>query len=186
MELMINDLVSSIKKDGIDAANAKSEEIIASANEKASEIISKAQKEAEQIKAKAENEISILQENAQLNIEHAERDAMLSFKKAVQAEYVNILSANIKKELNGKTVAELIKAALNGENPADYEAQVSEVTEALKSELAKEIKDGLEIRPTPSVHVGFRLADKDGSGYFDCSDDEIIKMLEPYFPELNI
>jgi V/A-type H+-transporting ATPase subunit E len=42
------------------------------------------------------------------------------------------------------------------------------VTDALKAKLAKEIKEGLEIKPTKNVQAGFRLAAKDGSGYFDC------------------
>ena len=33
--------------------------------------------------------------------------------------------------------------------------------------------------------AGFRLAAKDGSGYFDCSDDEILQMLMPYFRNLD-
>ena len=54
-----------------------------------------------------------------------------------------------------------------------------------KAELAEEIKNGLEIRPTKGVRAGFRLAAKDGSGYFDCSDDEIMQMLMPYFRDLD-
>ena len=52
-------------------------------------------------------------------------------------------------------------------------------------ELAEEIKNGLEIKPTKGVQAGFRLAAKDGSGYFDCSDDEIMQMLMPYFRNLD-
>ena len=68
---------------------------------------------------------------------------------------------------------------------SDYAAEVSEVSDALKSALAKEIKDGLEIRPAKDVQQGFRLAAKDGSGYFDCSDDGIMEMLMPYFRDLD-
>ena len=55
----------------------------------------------------------------------------------------------------------------------------------LKKELADEIKNGLEIRPTKEVQTGFRLAAKDGSGYFDCSDEGIMEMLMPYFRDLD-
>ena len=74
---------------------------------------------------------------------------------------------------------------MTGENVADYAAEVSEVSEALKKELAEEIKNGLEIRPTKGVQQSFHLAAKDGSGYFDCSDDGIMEMLMPYFRELD-
>ena len=41
------------------------------------------------------------------------------------------------------------------------------------------------VRPAKGVRAGFRLAAKDGSGYFDCSDDEIMQMLMPYFRNLD-
>ena len=94
--------------------------------------------------------------------------------------------ADISKTVRGETLAKLISAALAGENPADYSAEVGEVSDGLKAELADKIKDGLEIRLSPSARTGFRLSAKDGSGYFDCSDEEIAKMLMPYFPELSI
>ena len=67
-----------------------------------------------------------------------------------------------------------------------YAAEVAEVSAGLKGELAQEIQKGLEIRISSGVRTGFRLAAKDGSGYFDCSDEEITAMLRPYFSELSI
>ena len=87
--------------------------------------------------------------------------------------------------VTGEALGKLIRAAVAGENVADYAAEVSEVSDVLKKELAEEIKKGLEIRPTKDVQQGFRLAAKDGSGYFDCSDDGIMEMLMPYFRDLD-
>ena len=53
------------------------------------------------------------------------------------------------------------------------------------SVLLEESIDGLEIKPVKGVSAGFRLASKDGSGYFDCSDDEIMQMLKPYFRSMD-
>ena len=36
------------------------------------------------------------------------------------------------------------------------------------------------------VGAGFRLAAKDGSGYFDCSDEEIAEMLMPFFRDTRL
>ena len=80
--------------------------------------------------------------------------------------------------------SKLIRAAVSGENVADYTAEVSEVSDALKKELAEEIKNGLEIKPTKGVQ-GFKLAAKDGSGFFDCTDDAIMEMLMPHFRNLE-
>ena len=185
MELQIQDLVSSIRKEGVEAANAEAEAILAEAKKKADSIVSTAKNEAQQYKDTAEKEINILKESAEVSAEQAKRDAVLAFKTEIQGEFEKILKTKIGKELSGDGLGKLIRAAVAGENVADCVAEVAEVSDALKSELAKEIKDGLEIKPTKGVQIGFRLASKDGSGYFDCSDDGIMEMLMPYFRDLD-
>ena len=147
MELQIQDLVSSIRKEGIEAANAEAESIIAEAKKKADSIVAGAKAEAQQYKDAAEKEIAILRESASVSAEQAKRDAVLAFKTELQGEFEKILAADISKELTGEGLGKLIRAAVAGENVADYAAEVAEVSDALKSALAKEIKDGLEFRP---------------------------------------
>ena len=166
MELQIQDLVTSIRKEGVDAANAEADSIIAEARKKADAIISEAKAEAGATKAK--------------------RDAMLSFKTEVQKKYEELLKKDIKKELSDEALGKLIRAAVAGEDVSKYAAEVAEVSEGLKAELADEVKKGLEIRPTRGVNAGFRLASKDGSGYFDCTDEAIAEMMMPYFRNLEI
>ncbi len=185
MELQIQDLVSSIRKDGIDAANAEAEAIISEAKKKAEMIIADAKAEAKNIQETSEKEISILKESAALSAEQAKRDAMLAFKNEVQAEFEKILSAKIKNNLSDAALGKLIQAVVADEDVQNYSVEVAEVSDSLKAELAEEIKNGLEIKPTKSVRAGFRLAAKDGSGYFDCSDEEIMQMLMPYFRNLD-
>ncbi|MCR5467730.1 MAG: hypothetical protein K6F37_02110 [Lachnospiraceae bacterium] len=185
MELQIQDLVTSIRKEGIDAANSEAESIIAEAKKKAEAIVGDARAEAKSAKEAAEKEINILKESAQVGAEQAKRDAMLAFKTEVQAEFEKLLASNVKKSLSDDALGKLIRSAVNGEDVSKYAAEVSEVSDTLKAELADEINKGLEIRPTKSVQAGFRLAAKDGSGYFDCSDEEIMQMLMPYFRDLD-
>ncbi len=185
MELQIQDLVSSIRKDGIDAANAEAASIISEAKEKADAIIADAKSEAKSIQEASEKEISILKESAAISAEQAKRDAMLAFKTEVKAEFEKILSAKVKDNLSDAALGKLIKAVITDEGVDSYSVEVAEVSDALKAELAEEIKNGLEIRPSRGVHAGFRLSAKDGSGYFDCSDDEIMQMLMPYFRNLD-
>ena len=185
MELQIQDLVSSIRKDGIDAANAEAEAIISEAKKKAEMIIADAKAEAKNIQETSEKEINILKESAALSAEQAKRDAMLAFKNEVQAEFEKILSAKIKNNLSDAALGKLIQAVVADEDVQNYSVEVAEVSDSLKAELAEEIKNGLEIKPTRSVRAGFRLTARDGSGYFDCSDEEIMQMLMPYFRNLD-
>ena len=185
MELQIQDLVSSIRKDGIDAANAEAEAIISEAKKKAEMIIADAKAEAKNIQETSEKEINILKESAALSAEQAKRDAMLAFKNEVQAEFEKILSAKIKNNLSDAALGKLIQAVVADEDVQNYSVEVAEVSDSIKAELAEEIKNGLEIKPTKSVRAGSRLAAKDGSGYFDCSDEELMQMLMPYFRNLD-
>lgn len=185
MELQIQDLVSSIKKEGIDAANLEAEKILAEAREKANSLLASAKADAQAEKESAEKEISLMKASAQVSAEQAKRDAMLSFKEEVQSVFEKILSSQIRGALSDELLSKLILAALQGESLNDYSVEVAEVSDGLKGLLADEIRNGLEIRPSRNVSAGFRLSAKDGSGYFDCSDDEIMKMLAPYFRTLN-
>lgn len=185
MEMQIQDLVSAIKKEGVDAAHSEAERIIKEAENKAETIISKARSEAETILKKAETEITTIKESAKTSIEHAKRDAMLFFKKSISSEFEKILQTDITKTVKEETLAKLIIAALNDEDASKYAVEISVTSDALKSELAKKINSGLEIRPNPNVRTGFKLIQKDGSGYFDCSDEELEKILLPFFPEIT-
>ena len=186
MELQIQDLVSSIKKDGIETAKKEAAEIIAKAKEEAASIIAEAKAETSKMKESSEKEIAVFKESAELSATQAKRDAMLSFKKEVQAEFEKILTSNVKNALSEDTMAKLISAAVKDEDVSKLTVELAEVSDGIKAQLAEEIKKGLEIKPSKELQAGFRLAAKDGSGYFDCSDEEISKMLMPFFRELHL
>ena len=186
MELQIKDLVESIKKEGVDTAKAQADAIIAEAQKKAADIVAKAESQAKLAKETSEREIAALKDNALVSAEQAKRDAVLSFKAEIQSEYEKILSAKVDDSLSDKALAALIKAVLTDEDVSGYAAEVHSVSDGLKALLADEIKKGLEIRPVKNVKAGFRLASKDGSGYFDCSDEAITQMLMPYFKDLSL
>ena len=124
--------------------------------------------------------------SAQLSAEQAKRDAGLAFRQEIGAELTKLLAQDTHKALDDKALAALITAALQGEDASAYAAEVASVTDALKSELAGELKAGLELRLSKKVRTGFRLCAKDGSGYIDCSDEELAEQLAPFFRELRI
>ena len=99
MELQIQNLVSSIRKEGIEAANKEAEAIIAEAKKKADSIVADAKAEAQQHKDASEKEINILRDSAIVNAEQAKRDAVLAFKTEIQGEFEKILAADVRKEL---------------------------------------------------------------------------------------
>lgn len=186
MELQIQDLVESIKKEGIDVAEKQAKEIIAQAEKKAASIVSKANADAAKIKADALKEIEIFRENAKVTAQQAKRDAVLAFEEEVKAHFDRILACEVKKSMTSKTLGTLISAVLKDADVSEYKVEVAELTDSLIEKLAKEIKAGLEIRPVKDISAGFRIASKDGSGYFDCTDEEVAKMLSHFMGNLNI
>ena len=130
--------------------------------------------------------LSALLSGSHNSAEQAKRDAVLAFRQEIGAELTKLLAQDTHKALDDKALAALITAALQGEDASAYAAEVASVTDALKSELAGELKAGLELRLSKKVHTGFRLCAKDGSGYIDCSDEELAEQLAPFFRELRI
>ena len=186
MELQIQDLVSSIKKDGIDSANQEAAAILADARKQADAIVAEAKAEADKLCGDARAEIEVFKSSAQLDAQQAKRDAVLAFRQEIQKEYEKLLAADVGKALDQQALVKLIQAAVQGEDVAAYTVEVGQVTDGLRQELAQELKAGLEIRPSKKVGAGFRLAAKDGSGYFDCSEQEIAEMLMPFFRDTRL
>ena len=186
MELQIQDLVSSIKKDGIDSANQEAAAILADARKQADAIVADAKAEADKLRGDGRAEIEVFKSSAQLDAQQAKRDAVLAFRQEIQREYEKLLSADVGKALDQQALVKLIQAAVQGEDVAAYTVEVGQVTDGLRQELAQELKAGLEIRPSKKVGAGFRLAAKDGSGYFDCSEQEIAEMLMPFFRDTRL
>ena len=180
MEIQIQDLVQSIKRDGIEEARKEADAIVAAAKAKADEIIAASKAEAEKNIENANREI----ESSKALIKQAERDAVLSVKKELALVIERILAEKVAKELKEESLAKLVVAAIKGDDPAKYSVEIGSAKAALKSALAKEIEKGLEIHPVKGA--GMKLCCKDGSGFYDFSDEEIAALLRPFLGEMKI
>ncbi len=180
MEIQIQDLVQSIKRDGIEEARRESDAIIAEAKARAEEIVAASKVQADKNIDNANRQI----ESAKALIRQAERDAVLSVRKELGLLMERILADKIANDLSEESLAKLVVAALNGEDPAKYKVEVDSAKAALKSALAKQIEKGLEIHPVKGASL--KLCCKDGSGFFDFSDEEIASLLRPFLGEMKI
>lgn len=179
MEIQIQDLVQSIKHDGIEEAKKEAAAVVDAAKVQAQEIIEDARKEASRMIDDANREI----ESAKALVKQAQRDAVLSVKKELEALLDGILSSEVSKTMTGEQLSKVIVAAINGEDPSKYVLEVKDVNDSLKSGLAKELEKGLEIKPVKNASV--RLCLKDGSGFYDFSDEEIANLLKPFLGGLK-
>ena len=187
MEQQIQDLIASIRKEGIDSARAEADRIIQEAKDKADAIVKEAEKERDKMVADAEKSIALEKSSSEAAIRQAARDVSLSLKKSIEDEYSKILSAALSKEMHGSNLIGLVKAVLSSDVSGKAVELPAEDVNALASELSKtfasEIASGLEFRPSQSLQSGFRITEKDGSGYIDVSAEKCQELLFPYLSD---
>ncbi len=188
MEQQIQDLINSIKKDGIENATNESKRIIEEAQKKADEIINAAKAERDKLISDAEKEIAREKANYTESLKMAARDLSLSFKKDTEAKFQAILDEKVKGSFDESLLKELIAAVVKAEFDSDVTIVLpSDRKEALSSslakELGKELERGVAITFSNSFNGGFKVMDKDGKAYIDLSDDEVTKLLYPYISE---
>lgn len=181
MEMQIQDLVQSIKRDGIEEAKKEAAAIVAAAKTRAAEIIADSKLQAQKNIENADKEI----ESSKALIKQAERDAVLSIKKELELLIDRIMADKVSSVLTEESLSKLVLAAIGGEDPAKYSVEINEAKASVKDCLAKEISKGLEIRPVKGMS-GMKLSCRDGSGFYDFSDEEITALLKPFIGEIKI
>lgn len=186
MAQQIQDLVASIRKDGVEVAQKEAAQIIADAKAQAKEIVSKAQKDANRMVEDAQKEIDTRDQSARSSLQQASRDVQLSLKKSIQEALDHLLVEKIEKTYAGKDLAQLIINVVQALGDSkEKEIQLSEkdfkvLAQSLKSDLSEQIKQGLEIKAVNSVSTGFRISEKDGSAFYDFSAEETAQLLKPF------
>ncbi|MDD3996784.1 MAG: V-type ATP synthase subunit E [Sphaerochaetaceae bacterium] len=187
MELHIQDLVDSIKRDGVQEAQRQAAQIISEATMKAEQIVRDGEREAAKIVEQGRKEASLLRHSGEAAVQQAGRDVLLSLESAIKKQFDRLLSKQIQSALSQDALVSLIIQIVKSNivkpdmssvelKKADFDA----LSESLKKQLVQEMKDGLVIRPVEDVSFGFRLSEKDGSGYFDFSADELVAMMKPF------
>ncbi len=184
MEVELNDLIKSIKKDGVEAANSEKASIVNSAKAEADKIVADARAEADKIVEDAKVEADKIVRSGEAALNQAGRDLIIMVKKSIERVFENILSARVSDAFDGealkKSIPEIVRAL--GEDSADVDVLLpndvfSEIEGFLKSELANEISNGLEIKPFDDINVGFRVSMKDGSAFYDFTEKEVSNFL---------
>ncbi len=186
MEQQIQDLVSSIKKEGIDEANRQSADIIAKANAEAEKIIADAKKESARLIEEAKNECALRDESGRATLQQAARDVALSLKKSIEAQISKLLSSNVSaamdKELIAKLIKEVVASSLNDVTIEISAKDADALVASLKAQLASDLKGGLVLK-TGASGSGLVIRSNDGSGYVDLSAEEIAGLMKPYLSD---
>ena len=187
MDVQLKELIEKIKTDGVKNAEEKSAEIIRKAEIKSAEIIDNANKEAQVIKEAGKAEAERSKQSGKEALKQAGRDLLLDVRSQMSDLYSGLLKSGTAESLSGKALTEGIasiiknwKGDLEDLSVLVSENQLSEIEKELKSKMAKELKDGLEIKPFKGASSGFRVSEKDGKAFFDFTDEVLADYLSRY------
>ena len=189
MEVQLQELIDKIKKDGVQSATEEAARIKRDAEAEAGRIVAAAQKEAADIinRGKADAERS---ENAgKAALEQASRNLILAFKGEIQALLDKIVAqgaaASYGEDTLKAVLPELLKAwvAKGGSDSLDLllsEGNLNKLKSWAAGSLSAELQKGVELKSDRNLGAGFRIANKDGSAYYDFSAESVAELLSAY------
>ncbi len=185
MEQQIQDLINSIKKEGIDSATEESRKIIEEATRKAEAIVKEAEAEKEKMLSDGMRRLEKEKASFSESLKMAARDLSLSFRKEIEGKIQALLDEKVNSSFDEATLKELLKTVIEAEFKGDVVVTLPEekrksIASSLLSELASELDRGVELSFSQSLQGGFKVAAKDGRAYIDLSDEETVKLLYPY------
>lgn len=188
MDVQLQELIDKIKSEGIKSAEQESEKIIRKAQHKANEIIASAHDEASAIIAKGKDEAQRFEQTAKEAVQQAGRNTILSLRTRITELFDALIAQEVREAYNPKVLEEavvsLIKAWSKQQVPnlriLLSSSDLKKIEKHLKSRLSAELKKGVELKPFPELRAGFRVAMKDGSAYYNFTDEGIAEILAEY------
>ena len=150
MEQQIQDLVDSIRKEGLDEANRERDRIIAQAKAEADRIVKEARENAAKMIEDATKECELRQQSTKASLVQASRDVALSLKGEINDQLAKILSqqiaASFDKELVAKIVAAAVEAGLKDTTIEISGQDAQSIVASLSASLASKLKGGLSLK----------------------------------------
>ena len=188
MDVQLQELIDKIKSEGIKTAEQESARVLKEAEHKANDILADAHDEASSIIAKAKEEAHRFEQTAKEAVKQAGRNTILSLRTRVIEIFDAVIAEETKQAYSLKVLEEaivsLIKAWSKEQVPnlqvLMSSSDLKKIEKQLKSRLAAELKKGVELKPFPQLQAGFRIAMKDGSAYYNFSDQGIAEILSEY------
>jgi V/A-type H+-transporting ATPase subunit E len=188
MEIQLQELIDKIKRDGIESASEEAARLKTQAEGEARLILEAARKEAEAILAAARADAERAEKAGIAAVAQASRNLILAFKGEIQAVLDKIVARETAAAYNGDVIAsalpEILKnwASMGGDSLDILlpEARLGQLEGFFREKLALELKNGIELKSDRNLGAGFRIANRDGSAYYDFSAGAVADLLSAY------
>jgi V/A-type H+-transporting ATPase subunit E len=188
MEIQVQELIDKIKKDGIESASEEAARVKQEAEAEARQIVESAKKEAADIISRGKQDAERSEKAGIAALEQASRNLVLAFKGEIQALLDKLIAAGVGasygEDVFKAALPDLLKGwAAKGEDDLAVilpEAQLEKLRGFFTGQLTAELKKGVELRSDRKLAGGFRIANRDGSAYYDFSADSVAELLSAY------
>jgi V/A-type H+-transporting ATPase subunit E len=186
MEIQLQELIDKIKKDGLDSAAEEAAKLKAHAENEAKSIIDGAKKEADAIRTQAEADRKRDEAAGIAAVGQAGRNAVLAFKAEIQGLLDRIVEKETAKALDDSVLKAVLPDLLKNYAKGSAvqvvlnETQAKTLEDFFKTKLAGELKAGVELKSDRNLAAGFRIANKDGSAYYDFSAEAVAELFSAY------
>ena len=193
MDIQLQELINKIKKDGIESASDEAARLKSRAEAEAKRIVEAANKEAEAIIARGRADAERSEKAGIAALEQASRNLVLAFKAEIQTLLDKIIaqgvSASFGEDVLKSALPDLIKSWVvkgSGSGNQDSlalilpETQLEKLRGYFNEKLALELKQGRELKSDRNLGAGFRIANRDGSAYYDFSAESVAELLSAY------
>ncbi|MBD3245723.1 MAG: hypothetical protein GF333_01790 [Candidatus Omnitrophica bacterium] len=186
MDVKIDQLIEQIRREGVDEAQAKAEQILARAESDAEEIVRRAREQARQEREEAKNQAVQFERSAQASLRHAARDLVLVLKEKLESLCAGVFTRQIGESFTPEFLQEMIRKVVDGWAKGEsVEALLSEQDAArLKEHLLLAVQGKtsfpVEIKVDNRIEHGFRIGKKNESVYFDFTEEGIFEALQQY------
>jgi V/A-type H+-transporting ATPase subunit E len=191
MDIQLQELIDKIKKDGIESASEEASRLKSQAEAEAKRIVDAAGKEGEAIISRAKAEGEKFEKAGVAALEQASRNLVLAFKTEIQSLLDKLVAqetvASYGEDTLKAILPELVKAwASKGDSGSlafDVllsDGDLKKISGFFNEKLSQELKNGVELKADHNLGAGFRIANKDGSAYYDFSSESVAELLAAY------
>lgn len=189
MDIQLQELIDKIKKDGIESASEEAARLKIQAETEARHIVEAAKKEAEEIIARGKADAERSEKAGTAALEQASRNLVLAFRGEIQTLLDKLIAQESGKAYGEDTLKaalpEILKAwaSKGGGDTLDIllpEADLKKLQSWFSDKLVAELKKGVELKADRGLSAGFRIANRDGSAYYDFSAESVAQLLSAY------
>lgn len=188
MDTQVKELIETIKAEGVQSAEKQAQQIVAAAEEKAQEITNNARTEAASIVEEAKSDRARQESAGKEAVRQAARDLILSVQSQLTSIFREVVERSTAETLSDSVLEQAIVTVVQSWASGSGEeldvmlsqGDLENLESTLRSRLSSELASGTEIKASPAVKGGFRIATRDGSIYYDFTTDAIAEALSSY------